>query len=243
MASVTWGKDVAEIYDAASASMFDPAVLEPAIDCLADLAAGGAVLEFASGTGRLALPLSARGLAVQGIELSPDMVERMNAKPGAEAVPVTIGDMTSTRVAGSFSLVVLAWNTIMNVTTQEEQVAVFANAAAHLPVGGCFVVEVLVPQLRRLPVGEIGRVFALEPNHVGVETYDDTVGQISTSHHWIRVGGRAVSDVMSFRYVWPSELDLMGQLVGFRRRDHWSNWSREPFTSESTSQVAVFERV
>jgi SAM-dependent methyltransferase len=137
MASVTWGKDVAEIYDAASASMFDPAVLEPAIDCLADLAAGGAVLEFASGTGRLALPLSARGLAVQGIELSPDMVERMNAKPGAEAVPVTIGDMTSTRVAGSFSLVVLAWNTIMNVTTQEEQVAVFANAAAHLPVGGC----------------------------------------------------------------------------------------------------------
>src|SRR5438046_1207651 len=179
MASISWGKDVAEVYDATSEAMFDPAVLDPAVDVLLELARGGPALEFAIGTGRVALPLSARGVTVQGIELSPHMAERLSAKPGADAVTVTIGDMTTTRVTGAFKLVYLVWNTIMNVTTQQEQVAVFANAAAHLESGGCFVVEVIVPQLRRVPPGEAGRVFTLDPDHVGIETFDDLVGQVS----------------------------------------------------------------
>jgi len=223
--------------------MFDPAVLGPAVDALTDLARGGPVLEFAIGTGRVALPLAARGLNVCGIELSQHMADVLAAKPGAEAVTVTIGDMTSARVPGTFKLVYLVWNTIMNVTTQQEQVAVFANAAAHLESGGCFVVEVIVPQLRRVPPGEAGRVFALDSDHVGIETFDDLVGQITWSHHWREVDGRLVRHSAPYRYVWPSELDLMAQLAGFRLRERWAGWSRAPFTSDSVEQVAVFEKM
>ena len=197
---------------------------------------------MAIGTGRVALPLRARGVEVCGIELSPHMAEQLRIKPGADAIPVTIGDMTTTRVDGPFSLVYLVFNTIMNVTTQDEQVAVFANAAAHLEPGGCFVVEVGVPQLRRLPPGEIGRVFEMQPGHVGIETFDDLVGQITWSHHWMDVDGRLVRHAAPYRYVWPSELDLMAQLAGLRLRHRWSDWTEQPFTSESTSQVAVFEK-
>jgi SAM-dependent methyltransferase len=243
VATITWGRDVAEVYDAASAAMFDPVLLDPAVDVLCDLARGGPALELAIGTGRVALPLSARGVTVQGIELSPHMVEQLRAKPGADAITVTIGDMATTRVHDTFTLVYLVWNAITNVTTQQEQVAVFANAAAHLEPGGCFVVEVVVPQLRRLPPGEAGRVFTLEPDHVGIETFDDLVGQVSWSHHWMDVGGRIVRHSAPYRYVWPSELDLMAQLAGFRLRDRWAGWNRQPFTSDSAGQVAVFERV
>jgi SAM-dependent methyltransferase len=231
------------VYDSTSAAMFDPAVLDPTIDLLVELSRGGPALELAVGTGRVALPLSARGVAVQGIELSPDMAEQLRAKPGADAVPVTIGDMTTTRVEGTFTLVYLVFNTVMNVTTQDEQVAVFANAAAHLRRGGCFVVEVVVPQLRRLPPGEAGRVFTLAADHVGIETFDDMVGQVSWSHHWIDVDGRMVRHSAPYRYVWPAELDLMGRLAGFRLRDRWAGWDRAPFTSDSLSQIAVFEKL
>ena len=241
--SIVWGEDIAAVYDATAAAMFDPAVLGPTVDVLFELARGGPALELAVGTGRVALPLSARGVAVHGIELSPHMAERLRAKPGADAVAVTIGDMTTTRVPGAFRLVYLVFNTIMNVTTQREQVAVFANAAAHLEPGGCFVVEVGVPQLRRLPPGEAGRVFRLAQDHVGIETFDDLVGQVSWSHHWMEVEGRLVRHSAPYRYVWPSELDLMGQLAGFRLRERWAGWTRAPFTSESTGQVAVFEKV
>jgi SAM-dependent methyltransferase len=242
MATIPWSKEVAEVYDATSAAMFDPDVLDPAVDLLAELASGGPALELAIGTGRVALPLSARGVPVQGIELSPDMAAQLRAKPGADAVPVEVGDMTCTRVPGEFALVYLVWNTIMNVTTQAEQVATFANAAAHLRPGGCFVVEVVVPQLRRLPPGELGRVFELQRGHVGVETFDDLVAQISWSHHWMDVGGRLVTHAAPYRYVWPSELDLMAQLAGLSIRDRWADWTRAPFTSNSVSQVAVFEK-
>ncbi|MET0460361.1 MAG: class I SAM-dependent methyltransferase [Ilumatobacteraceae bacterium] len=237
-----WEREIAEVYDETSAGMFQPTVLDPVVDVLASLAGDGPALELAIGTGRVALPLSARGVAVSGIELSPHMVAQLRAKPGAHAVPVTIGDMTTTRVDGTFALVYLVFNTIMNVTTQSEQVAVFANAAAHLAPGGCFVVEVGVPQLRRLPAGEIGRVFEMQPGHVGIETFDDLVGQITWSHHWMDVQGRLVRHAAPYRYVWPSELDLMAQLAGLRLRGRWAGWVREPFTSASTSQVAVFER-
>lgn len=242
MGTVTWGEELAEVYDATYATGFQPAVLDPMVDLLADLARRGPALEFAVGTGRVALALSARGIPVSGIELSPHMVERLQAKPGADAVPVTIGDMATTRVPGRFTLAYLVANTIMNVTTQDEQLAVFANAAGHLEPGGCFVVEVIVPQLRSVPRGEVGRIFTLDPDHVGIETFDDLVGQIAWSHHWVEVAGRLVRHAEPYRYVWPSELDLMAKLAGLHLRDRWAGWDRAPFTSESTSQVAVFEK-
>jgi SAM-dependent methyltransferase len=243
MGSINWGPEIAEVYDQTYAAKFGPSVLDPILGLLAELARGGPALEFAVGTGRVALPLSARGVAVRGIELSPPMAERLFAKPGADAVPVTIGDMTTTRVPGSFRLVYLVANTIMNVTTQDGQLAVFANAAAHLEPGGCFVVEVIVPQLRRVPREEAGRVFTLDPDHIGIETFDDLVGQIAWSHHWIEVGGRLIRHSAPYRYVWPSELDLMAKITGFRLRNRWEGWDRAPFTSDSLSQVAVFEKL
>lgn len=243
MASITWGPELAEVYDQTYAAQSAAPVLGPMVDLLVELAEGGPALEFAAGTGRVALALSARGIAVHGIELSPHMAERMAAKPGADAVPVTIGDMTSTRVPGEFRVVYLVANTIMNVTTQDEQIAVFANAAAHLGRGGCFVMEVEVPQLRRVPPGEAGWVFTLDADHVAVETFDDTAAQIAWSHHWIEVQGRLVRHSAPYRYVWPSELDLMAKITGFRVRDRWAGWDRAPFSSGSESQVAVFEKL
>jgi SAM-dependent methyltransferase len=243
MGSITWGRDIADIYDAIYAAKFDASVLHPIVDVLADLARGGPALEFAVGTGRVALPLNARGIPVRGIELSPHMAEQLRGKPGAKAVPVTIGDMTTTRVPGSFTLVYLVANTMMNVTTQDEQLAVFENAASHLEPGGCFVVEVIVPQLRRIPPGEAGRIFTLDPDHVGIETFDDTAAQIAWSHHWMEVDGRLVRHSAPYRYVWPSELELMARIAGFRLRDRWADWDQAPFTADSTSQVTVFERL
>lgn len=242
MGSIVWGRDVAEVYDAVSSEHFEPPVLLPVVDLLVELAEGGPALEFAVGTGRVALPLSARGIAVHGLELSPHMAEQLRAKAGAGAVPVAIGDMTTARVPGTFTLVYLVANTIMNVTTQDDQIAVFVNAAAHLGPGR-FVVEVIVPQLRSVPEGQIGRVFRLDPDHVGIETCDDVVGQIAWSHHWMEVDGRLVRHAAPYRYIWPSELILMAGMAGFRLRDRWAGWDKTPFTSSSTNQVAVFEKV
>jgi SAM-dependent methyltransferase len=244
MASIIWDREVAEVYDQTYRAKFDPCVLGPVVDLLAGLAGAGPALEFAAGTGRVALPLSARGVAVRGLELSPHMAAQLKAKPGADAVPVTIGDMTATRVPGApCTLVYLVANTIMNVTTQDDQVAVFANAAAHLEPRGRFVLEVIVPQLRRVPPGETARVFTLDPDHVGIETFDDVAGQIAWSHHWIQAGGALVRHSAPYRYVWPSELDLMAKLTGFRLQDRWAGWDREPFTSASDSHVSVFEKL
>lgn len=242
MGSITWGQDIAEVYDTTSAAMFEPAVLDPMVDLLAELAGGGPALEFAIGTGRVALPLSARGIDVQGIELSPHMVEQLRAKPGAAAIPVTVGDMTTTFVGDGFELVYLVWNGIMNVTTQQDQVAVFANAAAHLRPDGHFVVEVLVPQLRGLDPGNPRRVFELQPDHVGIETFDDIVGQVAWSHHWMEVDGRLIRHSAPYRYVWPSELDLMAQLATLHPTTRYSTWTKLPFTSDSPTQIAVFKK-
>jgi SAM-dependent methyltransferase len=243
MATVLWGAEIASSYDSGSGEMFAPAVLGPTVDVLASLAGHGGALEFAIGTGRVALPLSERGVRVAGIELSPDMAAVLRGKPGAAAVPVTIGDMTSTRVPGVYSLVYLVFNTIMNVTTQDEQVAVFANAAAHLIPGGRFVVEVGLPAVSGLPAGELGRVFDVSPGHVGIDTIDDPVGQITSSHHWSLIDGQWRQSSAPYRYVWPSELDLMGRLAGFRLEHRWAGWDKAPFTGTSTSQVAVYEKV
>ena len=243
MGSITWDRDVAEVYDATYSAMFEAAVLDPTVDRLAELAQRGPALEFAAGTGRVTLPLSARGISVHGLELSPHMADQLRAKPGGEAITLTVGDMSTTRVTGTFTLVYLVANSIMNVTTQDDQVAVFVNAAAHLGPGGRFVVEVIVPQLRSLPRGEIGRVFTLDADHVGIETFDDLVGQVAWSHHWVEVEGRLVRHSAPYRYVWPSELVLMARIAGFRLEHRWADWHQAPFTSESTRQVAVFEKV
>jgi SAM-dependent methyltransferase len=256
MASIMWGAEVARHYDQTSGEMFDPAVLGPTVDFLAERARAGAsgfdpggsdgagvrALELAVGTGRVALPLAARGVQVAGIELSPHMADRLRAKPGAEAIHVTVGDMTTTRVEGTFSLVYLVFNTIMNVTTQDEQVAVFENAAAHLAPGGRFVVEVGVPSFADHASAAHGQVFDLSPGHVGIDTHDDPVGQIISSHHWTLIAGRWVRDSAPFRYVWPSELDLMARLAGLRLEHRWSGWDWSPFTAASTKQVAVYRK-
>jgi SAM-dependent methyltransferase len=234
--------DVAARYDESSGSMFDADVLGPTVDVLAELAGDGAALEFAVGTGRVALPLAARGVPVSGIELSAAMAEQLRAKDGAQRIKVTIGDMATTRVDGAFRLVYLVFNTIGNLTTQEEQVACFANAAAHLEVGGCFVIEVGVPNLRRLPPGEDARVFSHTPGYVGYDHYTDLVAQQATSHHFVADGSGVGEFRTPFRFVWPSELDLMAGLAGMSRRDRWAGWDRSPFTGESTSHVSVWEK-
>jgi SAM-dependent methyltransferase len=237
-----FGERVAARYDESSAEMFDPAVVEPAVDFLAARAGDGAALELGIGTGRIALPLAQRGVRVHGIDLSEEMVARLRAKPGGDAIPVTIGDFATTRVDGTFSLAYLVFNTIMNLTTQDAQVALFENVAAHLEPGGCFVVEVAMPDLQRLPHGETFRPFTVTPTRLGFDEYD-IAAQGLISHHYRFAGAESDSLSMPFRYVWPSELDLMARIAGMRPRERWSGWQREPFTSESDKLVGVWEKI
>lgn len=242
MPKIYFDERIAEGYDAASADMFGPAVVEPTVDFLADLAGGGAALELGIGTGRIALPLSRRGVPVHGIDLSPAMVEQLRAKPGSNDIGVTIGDFATTRTGGTFRLAYLVYNTIMNVTSQDEQVDCFRNAAAHLEPGGYFVIEVGVPDLRRLPPGETVRAFTVSPTHLGFDEYTDMAAQISYSHHYWVIGDKLEIFSAPYRYVWPSELDLMARIAGMSLRERWSGWSREPFTNESTSHISVWEK-
>jgi SAM-dependent methyltransferase len=237
-----FGKDVAARYDESHGSMFGADVLGPTVDLLAELAGDDAALELAIGTGRVALPLSARGVPVSGIDLSTAMVDQLRRKDGADRIEVTIGDIATTRVEGSFRLVYLVFNTIGNLNSQARQVACFANAAAHLEPGGCFVIEVGVPSLRRLPPGEDARVFAHAPGYVGYDRYTDLVAQQAVSHHFVAEGSAVHESRTPFRYVWPSELDLMAQLAGMSLRDRWAGWDRSPFTGESTSHVSVWRK-
>lgn len=231
---------IADRYDESSAEMFEPAVLQPAVDLLVELAAGGRALELGIGTGRIALPLAARGVPVHGIELSTAMAARLHAKPGSEDIDITIGDFATTTVEGSFALAYLVYNTIGNLTTQAEQVACFRNVAAHLQPGGCFLIELGVPGLRTLPPGERFQVFYGGENDWGIDEYD-VANQGLISHHLQNVDGTFDRFSIPFRYAWPAELDLMAQIAGMTLRDRWSDWNREPFTSESTKHVSVWE--
>jgi hypothetical protein len=232
---------VAEQYDESSAERFDPAVLGPTVDFLAALAGDRPALELAIGTGRIALPLTERSVPVAGIELSAAMVEQLRRKPGSDRIEVHLGDMTTTRVEGEFGLVYLVFNTITNLLTQDEQVACFRNAANHLGSGGCFVVEVTVPILQRLPPGEVYRTFHHDDRHLGFDEYD-VVTQRMYSHHYTFDGTSFRRNSLPFRYVWPSELDLMARLAGLTLRERWGDWDRRPFTSESGSHVSVWEK-
>jgi SAM-dependent methyltransferase len=235
-----FGERVAERYDGRYADQADPAVVDPIVAFLADLAGDGGALELGIGTGRIALPLAQRGVRMHGIDLSEAMVARLRAKPGADQIGVTIGDFATTTVGTTFSLVYVVANTIMNLTTQDEQVACFRNAAAQLEPGGRFVIEVLVPGLRRLPPGEIFQPFDVSPTHLGFDEYDVASQRLVSHHYWL-ADGEVELFSPPFRYVWPSELDLMARLAGMSLRERWSGWNREPFTSESTKHVSVWE--
>jgi SAM-dependent methyltransferase len=233
---------IAKAYDTATPEIFDRAFIDASVDFLAALAGDGAALELGIGTGRLALPLIRRGVRVHGIELSPAMVTELQAKPGTDEIGVTIGDFATTTVDGAFSLAYLVRNTIMNLTTQDEQVACFRNVAAHLAPGGCFVIECIVPTLRRLPPGETVHPFTVTPTHLGFDEFVDLVAQVSVSHHyWVR-DGHLETFSAPFRYVWPSELDLMARLAGLTLRERWGDWDRQPFTGDSPSHVSVWEK-
>jgi SAM-dependent methyltransferase len=236
-----FGEQVAARYDELSDEMFAPSVVDPAVDFLAGLAGEGDALEFGIGTGRVALPLAQRGVRVKGIDLSEAMVERLRAKPGCAEIQVEIGDFATTTIAGSFTLAYLVFNTINNLTTQDAQVACFENAAAHLEPGGCFVIEVGVPSLQRLPPGETVRPFRVTPTRLGFDEYD-IAAQGLISHHFRVVGDRLEARSIPFRYVWPAELDLMARIAGMTLRERWSGWEREPFTSESTKHISVWEK-
>ena len=236
-----FGEDVAARYDERYGDQADASVVDPMVDFLIEQAGGGSALELGIGTGRIALPLAQRGVRVHGIDLSDAMVARLRAKPGADQIGVTVGDFATTSVDATFSLAYLVANTITNLTTQDEQVACFENISAHLEPGGRFVIEVFVPGLRRLSPGQIYQVFDVTRNHVGFDEFDVASQGLISHHFWIEDGK---VDVFSppFRYVWPSELDLMARIAGMRLRERWGGWSREPFTGDSAKHVSVWEK-
>jgi SAM-dependent methyltransferase len=240
--SELWDETDAATYDADVADMFDESVLGPTVDLLAELAAGGPALEFAVGTGRIALPLVERGIAVTGIELSPAMIHRLREKAGPERLPVTVGDMSATRLPDRFSLVYLAFNTLSNLTTQAEQVACFRNAAAHLIPGGHFVIDLWIPPLRKMPPGQTVVPSDVSDGHLGFDQYD-TVDQICTSHHYVREqDGQIRHSSGRFRYVWPAECDLMARLAGLNLVARYQDYLRRPFTDTSEQHVSVYRR-
>ena len=236
-----FGERVAETYDDSSTGMFDPAFVDTVASVLAGLAGGGRALELGVGTGRIALPLARRGVPVHGIDLSRAMVARLRAKPGGDAIGVTFGDFATTRVDGTFWMAYLVFNTIMNLTTQEAQVACFRNVAARLEPGGCFVIEVRVPELRRLPPGQTVVPFHVSPTRWAFDIYDVATQAMSSNYVTVD-GGRGEYRSIPFRYVWPAELDLMARLAGMRLRHRWDGWTKEPFTSESSQHVSVWEK-
>ncbi|MGV9455761.1 class I SAM-dependent DNA methyltransferase [Streptomyces sp. NPDC003635] len=236
-----FGEKIASGYDDDCAEMFQPHVVGPVVDVLSDLAGDGPALELGIGTGRIALPLAARGVPVHGIDMSRAMAARLREKPGGDTVGVTIGDFATTRVEGEFTLAYLVFNTINNLTTQDAQVDCFVNAAAHLAPGGHFVIEVGVPELRKLPPGQSAVPFRITPTQWAFDTYDPATQSMSSNYVTI-VDGRAEHWSLPFRYVWPAELDLMARLAGLRLRNRWEDWNRAPFTSESTRHVSVWEK-
>jgi SAM-dependent methyltransferase len=238
-----WDAETAQNYDTPGTGMFDPAVLDPTIDRLAELAGNGRALEFAIGTGRVAVPLSQRGIPVTGIELSRPMIEVLRTKVDEATIPVVHGDMATATAPGTFDLVYLVFNTISNLLTQSEQVACFRNAARHLRPGGRFVIELWVPDLRRLPPGQQASVWHLEPGYIGLDSYD-VVQQQVVSHHFRFGEDRAAQIFRSpHRYIWPAELDLMGELAGFTLESRHADWTGAEFTADSRSHVSVYRRV
>ncbi|WP_329234016.1 class I SAM-dependent methyltransferase [Streptomyces sp. NBC_01460] len=238
-----WDADAADSYDTPGTGMFAPDVLGPTVETLAELAGGGPALEFAVGTGRVAVPLAAKGVAVTGIELSRPMVEQLRTKADEETIPVVLGDMAGATApgAGSFQLVYLVFNAISVLQTQPEQVECFRNAARHLAPGGRFVIELWVPEVHKLPPDKKAVVYQSGPGHISLDTYD-TLAQHVVSHHFDFDEGKRTAKLFQspHRYIWPSELDLMAQLAGFELESRHADWQRGRFTADSGSHVSVY---
>jgi SAM-dependent methyltransferase len=235
-----WDVDAAQRYDTPGTGMFGPEVLRQTVDYLAGLAGDGRALEFAIGTGRVAVPLVERGVRVTGIELSTPMIDQLRTKVDEETIPVVVGDMASAEAPGTFTLVYLVYNTISNLLTQSEQVACFRNAARHLTAGGRFVIELWVPELRKLPPGQQATVWHSEPGYIGLDTYD-VLRQRVVSHHFRFGDGEEARLFRSpHRYIWPAELDLMAELAGFELESRHADWSGAEFTSDSRSHVSAY---
>jgi SAM-dependent methyltransferase len=239
-----WDEDAARSYDSPGEGMFAPDVLGPTVATLAELAEGGRAVEFAIGTGRVAIPLADSGVQVTGIELSHAMLARLREKVDEDRIPVVQGDMATASAGSGFSLAILVFNTISNLLTQDEQVECFRNAARHLAPGGRFVIELWVPQLRSLPPGHDATVEVNEPGYLLVDTYD-TLRQHVVSHHvrfgaGLEDGHEARIGRSPHRYIWPSELDLMARLAGFALESRWADWDRSEFTAASRSHVSVY---
>ncbi|WP_028794859.1 class I SAM-dependent methyltransferase [Thalassobaculum salexigens] len=232
---------IAETYDQNHGGN-DPALIRQTVDCLIDLSDGGEILEFAVGTGRIAIPLAERSALVKGIELSSAMVEKLRAKETSAPIEVVIGDMTSVRVAGNFSLVFLVFNTIDNLTTQQAQVACFKNAALHLASGGRFLVETQVPPIQKMAFGETMLAFASDPRHFGVDVFDLATQTYRSNHVWMD-DDRHTHVSIPFRYAWPSELDLMAEIAGMKLEFRWSDWDRSPFDHLSGKHVSVWRKL
>jgi SAM-dependent methyltransferase len=242
VSSDVWDEATAAVFDEEAVEMFLPEVVEPAVDALARLAGPGPALEFAIGTGRIGIPLLRRGIPVSGIELSAPMVSRLRAKVSEAELPVVVGDMATASVPGEFSLVFLVWNSIANLRTQEEQVECFRNASRHLAPGGRFVIELFVPPLRRLPLGQVAVPFEVSNAHTGLDTFD-VATQACQSHHYTRQpDGTLRYDVGNFRYIWPAECDLMGQLAGLELESRDEDWNGTPFTSDSDKHISVWRK-
>lgn len=240
MRDEVWDVAAARAYDTPGTGMFAPEVLGPAVDRLAELARGGPVLEFAVGTGRVAIPLCERGVAVTGIELSQPMVDQLRTKVGETTLPVVVGDMATARAPGQFTLVYLVFNTIANLLTQSEQVSCFRNAARHLSRGGRFVIELWVPELRRLPPGQHATVGHCEPGYIALDSYDVLCQRVVSHHFRFGAGQEAQLFRTPHRYIWPAELDLMAQLAGFALESRHADWVGTEFTAESYSHVSVY---
>ena len=235
-----WDKAAAESYDTPGTGMFAPEVLGPTVERLAQLAAGGRALEMAIGTGRVAVPLHERGVPVVGIELAPAMVDQLRKRVSAAELPVIIGGMETARAEGSFALVFLVFNGISNVLTQAEQIACFTNAARHLAPGGCFVIELWVPELPLSPPAAQAVVGRSEPGYIMVDTYDVLAQHVISHHFRFEEDGAATIFRSPHRYVWPAELDLMAQLAGFTLETRHADWSGTDFTAEARSHVSVY---
>jgi SAM-dependent methyltransferase len=235
-----WDVDYAARYDTPDTGMFAPEIVGPAVDRLAALAGDGRALEFAIGTGRVAIPLSERGVRVTGVELSTPMIDQLRTKADEATIPVIAGDMATAVAPGEYSLVYLVFNTIANLLTQAEQVACFRNAARHLVPGGRFVIELWVPELRRLPPGQQGAVWRCEAGYIAVQTYDVVRQHVMSYHFTFDDSRQALVLRCPLRYIWPAELDLMAQLAGFELESRHADWSGSEFTAESRSQVSVY---
>jgi SAM-dependent methyltransferase len=238
--SEIWNEEAAQRYDTPGVGMFGAEVLGPSVDRLVELAAGGRALEFAIGTGRVAIPLRERGVPVVGIELSLAMIAQLRTKVDEVAIPVVVGDMATTSAPGSYTLVYLVYNTISNLLTQADQVECFRNAARHLSPGGHFVIELWAPELRKLPMGQDAVVATSEPGHFCVDTYDVLRQRVVSHHFFFGEGRRAATARSPHRYVWPAELDLMGEIAGFELESRHADWRGATFTAESPSHVSVY---